>query len=346
MCTRTSKGELQQYHSRLFMHLGAVCTKQKQKYTCPGAGAAGTGGEVPAVLIETNNGCGLPSAPVPRSTTGERSARFGARSAANRSSVFCWLCTQVLVPAAVFIGLHSGDGCGCCGHESCGKGCAMLSSVLAAFVGILGSGYCVIISALGLSHGPYCFTHLERNWVYPFAGSSGGYLFEYNKWSECQEPQNIVQWNVTLFSILLVVGGIEFILCFIQIINSIVGGLCGLCCSHEESFLSIVLALLGVAFSGYSCIIFTWGLIQGPFCNSSGGWDYIFKDTAGGYLTDYSAWSRCTEPANVVAWNISLVSVLMALSGLQLIICFLKVAAELKRTLCGTYSVFVQARIL
>ncbi|KAK2538577.1 Tm4sf1 [Columba guinea] len=140
----------------------------------------------------------------------------------------------VLVPATVFIGLHSGDGCGCCGHESCGKGCAMLSSVLAAFVGILGSGYCVIISALGLSHGPYCFTHLERNWVYPFAGSSGGYLFEYNKWSECQEPQNIVQWNVTLFSILLVVGGIEFILCFIQIINGIVGGLCGLCCSHEE----------------------------------------------------------------------------------------------------------------
>lgn len=125
MCTRTSKGELQQYHSRLFMHLGAVCTKQKQKYTCPGAGAAGTGGEVPAVLIETNNGCGLPSAPVPRSTTGERSARLGARSAANRSSVFCWLCTQVLVPAAVFIGLHSGDGCGCCGHESCGKGCAV-----------------------------------------------------------------------------------------------------------------------------------------------------------------------------------------------------------------------------
>lgn len=60
------------------------------------------------------------------------------------------------------------------------------------------------------------------------------YLFEYNKWSECQEPQNIVQWNVTLFSILLVLGGVEFILCFMQIINGILGGLCGLCCSHEE----------------------------------------------------------------------------------------------------------------
>ncbi|NXD64694.1 T4S18 protein, partial [Eolophus roseicapillus] len=60
------------------------------------------------------------------------------------------------------------------------------------------------------------------------------------------------------------------------------------------------------------------------------------------YLTDYPAWSRCTEPANIVEWNIILLSILIALSGLQLIICFLKVAAELKRTLCGTYSVFVQ----
>ncbi|XP_032049345.1 transmembrane 4 L6 family member 18 isoform X2 [Aythya fuligula] len=120
----------------------------------------------------------------------------------------------------------------------------------------------------------------------------------------------------------------------------------GICFSGVMSFISIVLALLGVAFSGYSCIIFTLGLIQGPFCNSSNGWDYIFKNTVGGYLTDYSAWSQCTEPANAVEWNIILLSILIALSGLQLIICFLKVAAELKRTLCGTYSVFVQAGIL
>uniref|UniRef100_A0A8V0X9Q6 Transmembrane 4 L six family member 1 n=1 Tax=Gallus gallus TaxID=9031 RepID=A0A8V0X9Q6_CHICK len=282
----------------------------------------------------------------------------------------------VLIPAAVFIGLHNDDCCGCFGHKNCGKSCAMLSSVLAACVGILGSGYCIIISALGLSQGPYCFTHVERNWIYPFTESSGGYLLEYNEWSKCQEPQNIVQWNVTLFSILLVLGGIEFILCSIQIVNGILGGVCRLCCSSDEilllavilialecnvfyrccqsescnktyrSFISIVLAMLGVAFSGYSCIIFTLGLIQGPFCNSSSGWDYIFKDTVGGYLRDYSAWSQCAEPANAVEWTIILLSILMTLSGLQLIICFLKVAAELKRTLCGTYSVFIQAGIL
>ncbi|NXJ09497.1 T4S18 protein, partial [Odontophorus gujanensis] len=120
------------------------------------------------------------------------------------------------------------------------------------------------------------------------------------------------------------------------------------CCRTEScnktyrSFISIVLAMLGVSFSGYSFIIFTLGLIQGPFCNSSSGWDYIFRDTVGGYLTDYSAWSQCAEPANVVEWTIILLSILMALSGLQLVICFLKVAVELKRTLCGTYSVFIQ----
>lgn len=143
--------------------------------------------------------------------------------------------TQVLIPAAVFIGLHNDDCCGCFGHKNCGKSCAMLSSVLAACVGILGSGYCIIISALGLSQGPYCFTHVERNWIYPFTESSGGYLLEYNEWSKCQEPQNIVQWNVTLFSILLVLGGIEFILCSIQIVNGILGGVCRLCCSSDET---------------------------------------------------------------------------------------------------------------
>ncbi|XP_064372510.1 transmembrane 4 L6 family member 18 isoform X2 [Dromaius novaehollandiae] len=120
----------------------------------------------------------------------------------------------------------------------------------------------------------------------------------------------------------------------------------GICFSGVMSFISIVLALLGIAFSGYNCIISALGLIQGPFCNSSTGWDYIFKDTAGGYLTDYSAWSRCTEPANIVEWSIILLSILIALGGLQMIICFLKVAAELKRTLCGTYSVFVQPGII
>ncbi|XP_019388114.1 PREDICTED: transmembrane 4 L6 family member 18 [Crocodylus porosus] len=124
------------------------------------------------------------------------------------------------------------------------------------------------------------------------------------------------------------------------------------CCQSEScnktyrSFISVVLALLGIAFSGYSVIISTLGLVQGPFCNTPAGWEYLFKDTSGGYLTNYTSWSRCTEPTNAVKWNIILFSVLMALSGLQVIICFLKAIAELKRILCGTYSVFIQPGII
>uniref|UniRef100_A0A8C0EM90 Transmembrane 4 L six family member 18 n=1 Tax=Bubo bubo TaxID=30461 RepID=A0A8C0EM90_BUBBB len=99
-------------------------------------------------------------------------------------------------------------------------------------------------------------------------------------------------------------------------------------CAFKEN-MDYFVSAAHIAFSGYSCIIFTLGLIQGPFCNSSHGWDYIFKDTAGGYLTDYLAWSRCTEPPNIVEWNTILLSILIGLSGLQLIICSLKVVADL-----------------
>uniref|UniRef100_A0A8C4WF83 Transmembrane 4 L six family member 18 n=1 Tax=Gopherus evgoodei TaxID=1825980 RepID=A0A8C4WF83_9SAUR len=115
------------------------------------------------------------------------------------------------------------------------------------------------------------------------------------------------------------------------------------CCQSESCNKTyrvslFVLALLGIAFSGYSVIISTLGLVQGPFCNTPAGWGYIFKDTAGGYLIEYSSWSQCIEPAHAVEWNIILFSILIALSGLQVIICFLKVMAELKQILCGTYS--------
>nr|XP_060623722.1 transmembrane 4 L6 family member 18 [Anolis sagrei ordinatus] len=120
------------------------------------------------------------------------------------------------------------------------------------------------------------------------------------------------------------------------------------CCQNESCtrtyrrFISVVLALLGIAFSGYSLIISTLGLVQGPYCRTSAGWEYAFKDTAGRYLMDQTFWSQCSEPTYVVEWNIIFFSILIALSGLQILICFLKVIAELKSILCGTYPVFVQ----
>uniref|UniRef100_A0A7M4EGG0 Transmembrane 4 L six family member 1 n=1 Tax=Crocodylus porosus TaxID=8502 RepID=A0A7M4EGG0_CROPO len=142
----------------------------------------------------------------------------------------------------------------------CGNRC-MLSSVLAAFIGILGSGYCIIISALGLSHGPYCLASTENAWIYPFHNSSGEYLLERNRWSECQEPRNIVEWNVTLFSILLFLGGVEFILCSIQVINGFIGGVYEMCCHREEvtkdlehCWLQVVLISTAPSVSLWACL--------------------------------------------------------------------------------------------
>lgn len=60
------------------------------------------------------------------------------------------------------------------------------------------------------------------------------YLVDRSTWSQCIEPKHIVEWNVSLFSILLALGGIEFILCLIQVINGVLGGICGYCCSRQQ----------------------------------------------------------------------------------------------------------------
>ena len=60
------------------------------------------------------------------------------------------------------------------------------------------------------------------------------YLLDRSTWSQCIEPKHVVEWNASLFSILLALGGIEFILCLIQVINGVLGGICGYCCTHHQ----------------------------------------------------------------------------------------------------------------
>uniref|UniRef100_A0A8C5RPG9 Transmembrane 4 L six family member 18 n=1 Tax=Laticauda laticaudata TaxID=8630 RepID=A0A8C5RPG9_LATLA len=88
-----------------------------------------------------------------------------------------------------------------------------------------------------------------------------------------------------------------------------------------------------IAFSGYSLIVSALSLVQGPYCKTSAGWEYAFKNTAGSYLMDPTSWSQCTEPAYVVDWNIILLSILIVLSGLQILICLLKIISELRQIL-------------
>lgn len=139
----------------------------------------------------------------------------------------------MLIPAFVCIGLEEEDCCGCCGNRNCGRSCAMLGSVVASLIGIAGAGYCLIISALGLAEGPLCLNN--NQWTYPFANSNAHYLADHSTWSQCAEPSNVVVWNVTLFSILLGLSGIEIILCLIQVINGLIGGICGACCCQQKS---------------------------------------------------------------------------------------------------------------
>lgn len=160
----------------------------------------------------------------------------------NHLSKYVWFFSGIIgggllifLPAFVFIGLEHEDCCGCCGSENCGKRCAMLSSVLAALIGIAGSGYCVIVAALGLATGPVCLDS-NFNWNYTFSSTEGQYLLDKNSWSQCIEPQHAVEWNISLFSILLALGGIEFILCLVQVINGMLGGICGYCCTHHQQY--------------------------------------------------------------------------------------------------------------
>lgn len=132
----------------------------------------------------------------------------------------------MIFPALVFLGLKNNDCCGCCGNESCGRRFAMFSSILFAAVGVMGAGYSVIVSSLALNHGPQCET--SEGWRTPF--SDGNYLQNQTLWSVCKKPADVVPWHLTLFAMLLVMGLIQMALCAVQVVNGLLGAICGDCC--------------------------------------------------------------------------------------------------------------------
>uniref|UniRef100_H3A520 Transmembrane 4 L six family member 5 n=2 Tax=Latimeria chalumnae TaxID=7897 RepID=H3A520_LATCH len=119
-------------------------------------------------------------------------------------------------------------GKGCCGAGCCGNRCRMLSSVCSSVFGILGGLYCLSVSSSGLSGGPRCRT-AGGDWNYPFKDLTESYLRNQTLWDLCEEPPNIVLWNIVLFATMLGLGILEVIFCGIQVVNGCLGVFCGDC---------------------------------------------------------------------------------------------------------------------
>uniref|UniRef100_A0A8C3NNW9 Transmembrane 4 L6 family member 1 n=1 Tax=Cyanoderma ruficeps TaxID=181631 RepID=A0A8C3NNW9_9PASS len=128
----------------------------------------------------------------------------------------------VIFPAFMMLGA---GGAGCCANR-CGVSghLCMLLSVILSVLGFAGGAYCVVISSLGLIGGPLCDTG-NGEYLYPFRNDT---------LNICKQPENIILWNIVLFSILLAIGVVEAILCFIQVINGLTGFICGTCMRRRK----------------------------------------------------------------------------------------------------------------
>ncbi|TRY83391.1 hypothetical protein DNTS_016657 [Danionella cerebrum] len=134
----------------------------------------------------------------------------------------------VFLPAAVM--RCAGIEGGCCSNR-----CGMLMSMLMSVVGAVGSLYCMIISVVALQDGPLCDTG-DGVFIYPFNSSitEESYLFNQTSWEQCVRPPNVVLWNIVLFSILLCLSALETVLLIAQVVNGLIGCLCGTCNNHNQ----------------------------------------------------------------------------------------------------------------
>ncbi|XP_034463455.1 transmembrane 4 L6 family member 1 isoform X2 [Hippoglossus hippoglossus] len=126
---------------------------------------------------------------------------------------------MVLLPA-LYIHLTGSQGC-------CANRCGMFLSIAFAAVGVAGALYSFIVAVLGLQNGPLCKVLLV--WATPFKNSDPSYLTDHTWWGTCTAPNNIVEFNIGLFATLLATSALQLILCAAQMINGLLGCLCGTC---------------------------------------------------------------------------------------------------------------------
>ncbi|XP_040907797.1 transmembrane 4 L6 family member 5-like [Toxotes jaculatrix] len=131
----------------------------------------------------------------------------------------------------------------------------------------------------------------------------------------------------------LVGGGLMVVISGIYIQTTGGQGCCG---NRFGMFLSIILAAVGVTGGLYSFIVAVLGLSNGPLCKVKGTWTTPFKDSNLTYLTNHKSWQECSEPKNVVQFNIGLFTTLLATSIVQMLLCAIQMINGFFGCLLGT----------
>uniref|UniRef100_A0A8C8MGS6 Uncharacterized protein n=1 Tax=Oncorhynchus tshawytscha TaxID=74940 RepID=A0A8C8MGS6_ONCTS len=109
------------------------------------------------------------------------------------------------------------------------SGFLMLCQVGCSCVALAAAVFCCLVSATGLVQGPLCLHNSTQGlaWEMPLKPQKSGdpiYLFDRTLWpAACEEPRNVVQWNVVLFSVLMATSGLQAVLCAAHTINAILG---------------------------------------------------------------------------------------------------------------------------
>ncbi|XP_027482079.1 transmembrane 4 L6 family member 5 isoform X3 [Zalophus californianus] len=98
---------------------------------------------------------------------------------------------------------------------------------------------------------------------------------------------------------------------------------------------SIFSSAFGVLGAIYCLSVSGAGLRIGPKCLTDRGWDYHFRDTKGSYLQNRTLWNLCVEPPGVVSWNVTLFSLLVAASCLEIVLCGVQLVNATLGVFCG-----------
>ncbi|XP_008568337.1 PREDICTED: transmembrane 4 L6 family member 5 [Galeopterus variegatus] len=114
-------------------------------------------------------------------------------------------------------------------------------------------------------------------------------------------------------------------------------GCCGAgCCGNRCRMLrSVFCSAFGVLGAIYCLAVSAAALQIGPKCFMNGKWDYHFKGTSGAYLRNQTQWDLCEEPPHVVAWNVTLFSLLVAASCLEIVLCGIQLVNATLGVFCG-----------